>query len=67
MARIFRIFFEMFKFQNLKTIRFFEEILGPHRFRNVRETISYDFDLLSSNMHGVALKNDEKTVLKKAW
>ena len=40
--------------------------MGPHRFRNVREAISCNFALLSSKSHGVALKYDEKIVLKNS-
>ena len=41
-------------------IRFLQEILVPHRFRNVRETISCNFDLLSSKLLRGAPRNDEK-------
>ena len=53
------------KSKNIK-IRCFLIILGPHRFRNVREAISCNFVLLSSNMHLVAPRKNEKTVLKNS-
>ena len=39
---------------------FFSRIQGPHRFRNVGETNSCNFTLISSKTHGVAPRNDEK-------
>ena len=60
----FSIFLEHFQILKLKQIRFILELLGPHRFRNVREAVSCNFVLLSSNMHLVAPIHDEKTVLK---
>ena len=45
-------------------IRLFEEILDPHRFRNVRKAISCNFVLLSLPL--VVPINHEKTVLKNS-
>ena len=61
-----RITSNFFKLLKLKQIRFILELLGPHRFRNVREAISCNFVLLSSNMHLVAPRKNEKTVLKNS-
>ena len=65
-ARNVRICFEILKFLKLKKIRFVQEILVPHRFRNVRKAISCNFVLLSSKLLRGAPRNDEKTVLKNS-
>ena len=51
----------------MEKVRFVEEILVPHRFRNVRKAISCNSVLLSSSklLRG-APRNDEKTVLKNS-
>ena len=55
--------FSNFDILNIEKIRIVQEILGPHRFRDVRKAISYNFALLSSKLLRGAPRNDEKTVL----
>ena len=61
------LLFEHLKCLTLTKVRFVQEILGPHRFRNVRRVISCNFVLLSSALLRGAPRNDgQKTKLKNS-